>query len=176
MVDISIIGKQSIKIKGKQVSLIVDPTREIPKIPADAVILLNGYGENVDVSRVIETRAIINGAGGYEIGGAKISGTATSKGTLYQISIDGVSIIIGSTTETKAEGFNTCQVAIVNTAGGGDFNESFVTSLEPKITVLYGSSKIDGAKTLGAQSVSEVSKITVARDKLPEKMEVVVLG
>lgn len=171
--DIAILGNQSIKIKGKQASFIVDPSKEISKISADAIIFLNGY-DNIDTTRVTDSRIIISGAGGYEVGGAKVSGTTTAKGTLYRISIDGVVIIVGKVAETKAEGFNACQIAVVNTEG--DFNESFVTSLEPKITVLYGPSKIEWAKTLGAQSVTEVSRITVAKDKLPEKMEVVVLG
>lgn len=173
MVDIAILGNQSIKIKGKQASFIVDPLKEISKTSADAIILLNGY-DNIDTTRVTDSRIIISGAGGYEVGGAKVSGTTTAKGTLYKISIDGVVIIVGKVAETKAEGFNACQVAVVNTES--DFNESFVTSLEPKITILYGDKKSDCAKTLGAQSVTEVSKITVAKDKLPEKMEIVVLG
>lgn len=171
--DIAIVGKTSIKLKGKQVTFIVDPSSGIPKTSADAIILLNGY-DGIDVSRVTDSRIIMDGAGGYEVGGAKVSGTATPKGTLYRISIDSIDIIVGRTAETKAEGFNACQVAIVNASG--DFSESFVTSLEPKITVLYGDKKIEAAKTLGAQSLTEVSKITIAKDKLPEKMEVVVLG
>lgn len=171
--DIAIVGKTSIKLKGKKASFIVDPSKEGPKTSSDAIILLNGY-DNIDISRVTDSRIIIEGAGGYEVGGAKISGTTTPKGTLYRISIDGIDIIIGRVAEIKAEGFNACQVAIVNTSG--DFSESFVTSLEPKMTVLYGDKKIDAAKTLGVESVGLVPKITIAKDKLPEKMEVVVLG
>ena len=173
MVDIAICGKTSIKIKGKKASFIVDPTKETPKTSADAIILSNGY-DNIDISAVTDSRIVITGAGGYEVNGAKVSGTATPKGTLYRISIDELLIIVVRITETKAEGFNACQVAIVNT--GSDFNESFVTSLEPKLTILYGSSKIDSAKKLGAQSLGVVSKITITKDKLPEKMEVVILG
>lgn len=71
------------------------------------------------------------------------------------------------------EGFDG-EVAIVNT--NNDFNEAFVTALEPKMTVLYGDKKLDAAKALGAESVTSVSKITVAKDKFPEKMEIVTLG
>lgn len=171
--DIAIVGKNSIRMKGKQVTFVVDPIKEMPKIAADASILLNGE-EGVDVSRATDTRIIINGAGGYEVGGAKISGTTTSKGTLYRISIDGVTVIIGRAAEAKAEGFSSCQVLVINT--DSEFNESFVTALEPKIVVLYGNNKKEAAKTLGAENIPSVSKITVTKDKLPEKMEVVVLN
>lgn len=171
--DIAIVGKTSIKLKGKQVTFIVDPSKVAPKISSDAIILSNGY-DNIDISRVTDSRIIIEGKGEYEVSGAKVSGTTTPKGTLYRISMDGVDIVVGRTTETKTEGFNACQVAIINASG--DFNESFVTDLEPKITVLYGTSKIEAAKTLGAESIGLVPKITIAKDKLPEKMEVIILG
>lgn len=173
MVDISIVGRNSIKLKGKKASFIVDPSSELPKTSSDAIILSNGY-DNIDISRVTDSRIVINGAGGYEVGGAKISAAKTPKGILYKLSIDGISIILGSATDVKMEGFNACSVAVVN--AGNDFNESFVTALEPKITVLHGEKKTDAARALGAQGLTEVSKISIAKDKLPEKMEVVVLG
>lgn len=171
--DISIVGDQSIKLKGKQVTFIVDPVKEISKTPADAIILLNG-SVDIDVTRVIDSRIIIDGPGGYEVGGAKISGTKTPLGTLYRLSIDGISIVLGSVTDAKIEGFSICQVAIVNTTN--DFNEAFVAALESKITVLYGDKKVESAKTLGAENVVVVPKITITKDKLPEKMEIIVLG
>jgi len=173
VVDIAIVGKNSIKLKGKQVTFIVDPTEGMPKTTADAIILLNG-GDNIDVGRVIDSRITIDGPGGYEIGGSKISGTKTPKGTLYRFSIDDISIVLGFATDARIEGFNTCQVAVVNT--NSDFNEAFITALEPKITFLYGDKKAESAKTLGAESVSSVPKLTIAKDKLPDKMEIVVLA
>ena len=171
--DISIVGGNSIKLKGKQATFVVDPVEKMPKTSADAIILLNG-SRNIDVGRVTDYRIIIDGPGGYEVGGVKISGTKTSKETLYKLSIDNISIILGSAADAKMEGFNVCQIAVVNTTE--NFNESFVTALEPKMTILYGDKKTESAKTLGAESVVLVSKITITRDKLPGKMEIVVLG
>ncbi|MDZ4228320.1 MAG: hypothetical protein U1E54_03675 [Candidatus Levybacteria bacterium] len=171
--DISIIGENSIKFKSKQVTFIVDPTSAMPKTSSDAIILLNG-SRNIDVGRVIDYRIIIDGAGGYEVGGVKISGTKTSNGTLYRLSIDNISIILGSAADAKMEGFNVCQIAVVNTTE--NFNESFVTALEPKMTILYGDKKTESAKTLGTESVTLVPKVTITKDKLPEKMEIVVLA
>ena len=173
LVDIAIIGKNSIKLKGRETTFVVDPAKDIPRTPADAVILLNGLG-NIDTLRVADFRIMINGAGGYEVGGSKITGAKTPKGTLYRLSIDGVSIILGSATDAKIEGFSACQVAIVNT--NSDFNESFVMVTEPKIAVLYGEKKLEAAKALGAENVSLASRISITKDKLPEKMEIAVLG
>jgi len=172
-VDISIVDGNSIRLKGKQSTFIVDPSKKMPKTPADAVILLDGE-ENIDVSRVTDSRIILNGPGEYEVSGVKISGMKTPKGTLYKLSIDGISIILGFATELKTEGFNACQVALVNT--GSDFNESFVTALEPKMTILYGEQKLQAAKALGKESAIPVSKVTTSKEKLPVEMEVAVLG
>lgn len=171
--DISIIGKNSIKIKGKEATFVVDPSREMPKTPADAVILLNG-SDNIDISRATDFRIVISGPGGYEVGRAKISGTTTPKGTLYRLFIDGITVILGRASETKAEGFSSCQVLVINT--DSEFNESSITSLEPKIVALYGDKKVESAKTIGAENVSTVNKLIATKDKLPEKMEVVILG
>lgn len=150
----------------------MDPKKEIAKTPADAIILLNG--SNVDLTRVTDSRIILNGPGGYEVGGAKISGTRTPKGIIYRLSVDDVVVILGSATDANVEGFSASQVVVVNT--NGESNESFVTALEPKIAVLYGDKKNEAAKALGSENVVSVPKITIAKDKLPEKMEVVVLG
>lgn len=171
--DISIVEKSSIRLKGKSASFIIDPSGVMPKTSADAVILLSGI-QNMDTSRVADSRLVIDGAGEYEVNGAKISGTATPKGILYKLLIDGVLIILGRTVELKPEGFSDCQVAVIN--ADDEFNESFVTSLEPKIIVVYGDKKEECAKKLGLENIVSIPKITILKDKLPEKMEVVVLG
>lgn len=171
--DITTLGNNSIKIKGKQVAFIVDPTKEMPKTSSDAIILLNG-ANGMDISRATDYRIVLDGPGGYEVGGAKISGTKTPKGTFYKLSIDGVSVFLGPTVDAKIEGFSECQVAIINT--NSEFNESFVTTLEPKIAVLYGEKIAESAKKLGIETAVPVSKITILKDKFPEKMEIAVLG
>lgn len=174
MVDIAVIENKSLRLKGKQVTFVIDPSPKMPKTSADAIIVLDGMN-NVDVSRVTDSRIIIAGPGSYEVGGAKVSGTKTPKGTAYKFLIDGVGIVlVGSATDAKIEDFNAGQVAIVNTSS--DFSESFVTALEPKMVVLYGDKGNEAAKTLGAESTISASKTTITKDKLPEKMEVVVLG
>jgi len=172
-VDIAIVGENSLKLKSKEATFVVDPAKGMPKTSADAVILLS-ESNNVDLSRVTDSRIIIAGPGSYEVGGVKISGLKTPKGIIYKLLLDDIITILGSSTDAKTEGYDACQVAVVSTAN--DFSESYVTALEPKITVLYGDKKVESAKKWGAESVSLVSKVTILKDKLPEKMEIVVLG
>ena len=74
----------------------------------------------------------------------------------------------------KEEIDTACQIAILNVDDG--FSSSFITNLEPKIVVLYGDKKENAANLLGKGTLPATKKFTVTKDKLPEEMEVVVLG
>jgi hypothetical protein len=172
-VDISIIGKGSLKLKGKRSTFIVDPVKDMPKTASDAVILLKGR-VGKDLTRATDYRVVIEGPGEYEISGAKISGVKTVNGIIYKLTIDNVTIILGYSADAKMEGFSVGQVALINTSE--NFNEAFITALESKLTILYGEKRMESAKILGKNVTSSVSKITVLKDKLPTEMEVVALG
>lgn len=172
--DVSLLNKNCIKIKGKKAAFIIDPTKDITKTTGDAVIVFNNL--DVDPLRVSESRVIINGPGEYEVSEVKISGARTENGIIYKLSIDGLYVILGKSLDfSKLEGsFTTCDVAIL--FADSKLSEAFVTALSPKIAVLYGDKKNEGAKILGLENVSPVSKVTITKDKLPEKMEVDVLN
>lgn len=171
--DIALVGKNSIKIKGKQVSFIVDPAKDMQKTAADGIILLD-TSSDTDLLRVTDSRIVINGPGEYEVGRAKVSGIKTQNGIFYKFLIDGINVVLGLAMNAKMEGSDDCGIAIIKT--DADFNEAFVTGLEPKMAVLYGDNKSESAKKLNTENIAMVPKITILKDKLPEKMEIVVLG
>lgn len=172
--DIALINKSCIRIKGKKGSFIVNPEKDMPKTAGDAILLTGSLG--TDTSRVSESRVVIKGSGEYEVAGSKIAVVSTPKSAVYKLSIDSVSIILGKSVDfSKLEStFTACDIALIN--ADSEFNESFITSLGPKVVVLYGENKLDAAKKLGVQNLSQVTKFSIAKDKLPEKMEIVVLG
>jgi len=179
IVDVSILNSSSIKIRFRRAVFVVDPSSEGGKTICDAIVLLNG--ENSDLSKVSDYRIVINGPGEYEISGVKISGISIDNGFVYNIIGDGVAIILGRTKEISkisAQGgkeFSTeCQIAILN--ADSEFAESVVTGLESKVVVLYGDNRVSGAKTMGQKNPNLSKKLTLSKDKLPEGMEVVVLG
>jgi hypothetical protein len=172
-VDISILGPKSIKIKGKKTSFIIDPMKGIVKNSADAIVLLKGRME-IDLSRVADARIILEGPGSYEVNGTRVAGLKTPNGILYKFQVDDLTIILGYATDAKVEEFNTCQIAVVNT--DANFSESFITAMEPKMTILYGDKASESAKTLGGEQVAPVSKISVTKDKFSEKMEIAILN
>lgn len=172
--DISVLSKDSIKIRSKHASIIVDPSLEISKISSDAVIFLNT--EDNDLSKVEDYRIVINGPGEYEISGVKVLGTKGEKGFVYGLSVDGFSIILSRSSDISKIKDDTflSQIVILNV--DDEINSTVVTKLEPKIVVLYGDNKAAAAKILGKENMPAVKKFSVLKDKLPEEMKVVVLG
>lgn len=190
--DIYTLDKNSIKIHSKHANFIVDPaergvdpTKLGTKVSCDAVILLNKQSN--DLSKVADYRIVINGPGEYEISGAKVSCIKADLGFIYSLMVDGFSVILGSSSEipkisaiggsasVHKEEFNTeCQIAILNV--DDELNPTVVTKLEPKIMILYGEDKEGAVKILGKQNLPTTKKFTIMKDKLPEEMEVVVLG
>lgn len=183
--DISIFDKTSIKIRFRYATFVVDPAERGTKVSSDAIILLNGEGNLL--SKAVDYRVIINGPGEYEINGVKVLGVRVDKGFVYSLASEGFLAILGRSGEISKisvkggspsvhkEEFNTeCQIAILNV--DDEFNQSIIAALEPKVAILYGEKKESGAKVLGKANVSQIKKFTITKDKLPEEMEVVVLG
>ncbi len=172
--DISILSKNSIKIHSKHANFIVDPQSLGPKVSCDAVILLNN--NNIDLGRVVDYRIIIDGSGEYEVNGVKVLGVRGDRGFVYGIAADGFSVILGTSSEISKIKEDTflCQIAILNV--DDELNSSLVTKLEPKIVILYGANNEGAVKILGKENIPPIKKFTVVKDKLPEEMEVVILG
>lgn len=170
--DISIIDKNSIKIRGKNASLVVNPPSLGPKISADAVVLLS-KNQVFETKKIADYRIIINGPGSFEINGAKISGFAKDGGLSYRLVVDDIEIFLGRASDTsKLEGETiSCQIAIFNVDNG--IKESFVANIEPKIAILYGEKSEEGLKIAGFEKAEKTSKFTVSKDKLPSEMKVI---
>ncbi len=94
--EIAVLDKETIRIKGKNASFIIDPTSSISKTSADAIIFLTDVSDvNGPSSKVSDARVIIKGPGSYEIGGVRISGTKSGRDFYYSFNIDGLAIFIG---------------------------------------------------------------------------------
>lgn len=172
--DVSIIGENVVKIRSKNASFVVDPVKTIPKVNAYAILsLLNN--KNIDASRVLDQRIIINGPGEYEIAGVKISGARAGNGIVYSLLLDNIQVVLGKVSDVSKLLDNTpsCKIAILM---ADDDLKSIAAKLEPKIIVLYGDKKLEGARALGKEGIVPVQKFTALKDRLPEEMEVVVLN
>lgn len=172
--DIQILDNDTLRLKVKKTTLAVDPKSTASGFDADAVLIMDSSS---DPSIINASRVIINGAGEYEVSGLKILGIKTEKDVLYGLSSENATILIaraGSLEKMSPDKMGNYQIIIIN--ADSDLNQSLITALEPSVVVLYGEKKLEGAKLLGKENVSISSKISISEDKLPEELEVMLLG
>lgn len=170
--EITSAGEDSVRLKGKNVIILADPT---PKSgPGDIAISLKKGGVSAVVPNV---KLSITGAGEYEVGGVKITGVNTSSQMVFTGEIDGVRFVIGDAKalEEALPKLDETQVAIIKVSEG--FNSQIIAGLGPRVGVLYGPQKDSALNELGKKDLISVLKYVVKNDALaPEKEEIVALG
>lgn len=172
--DIQIFDTASLRIKNKKTTLAFDPSKNVSKFDADAVVLT---GDGADVSRVNNSRVVIDGPGDYEISGLKISGIGSVSDRIYVLNSENTNVLVAKTSalnKLSSDKLGDYQIVVLN--ADEDLNQTVVTAMEPRAVVLYGEKKKEGAKSLGSNNGSTASKVTISEDKLPEELEVFILG
>lgn len=173
--DVVKLSDNSLKIKGKKASFIVEPSEKMPKNNADAVILFSSHA--FDQSRVEGYRVIIASAGEYEVNRIKINAIVSEKGTVYSFLIDGIELLLGRASDLNliADKNQEHKVAII--MADCEIKESVITAVEPRLAIIYGEKAEEGIKTLGKEKgeVEITKKLSFNEDKLPEEMRVVML-
>lgn len=166
--DLTLLDKATVRIKGKKTSLIIDPDEKTPKTQADAILLL---GKTDALGRIEGFRLVVNDDGEYEVGGVKITGNSSDSGIVYDINVDGTNVILAktSTLEKLTDTANEAQVALLNV--DSLLNEAIVAQLEAKAIVLYGERAGEGLKVLGKNDLSPSKKVSLGKEKLPEESE-----
>jgi hypothetical protein len=172
--EIAALDKDAIKIKGKHTSFIIDPSQASSKNTADAIMFLSDFSDSTKRSAGVgEARVSIKGPGSYEIGGVRISATASDNNFFYLLNVDGMNVFLGRSERIEnQQEKGECQVLVLNVDSA--FKESMVTSFGPSVAVLYGENAEAAAKSLGKEYQS-VSKFQQSADKLPADMQVILL-
>jgi len=172
--EIAIVNKDTIKIKGKNVNFIVDPSTAITKTSADAVIFLTDVSDSTEQSAKVEgARVIIKGPGSYEVAGARISATKSDNDFFYLLNVDGLDVLVGRAREIeKQQDKGGCNILVLNV--DAEFKESIVSSFEPSVVVIYGDGADAAVKSLGKEHQT-LSKFSTAADKLPSDVQIILL-
>jgi hypothetical protein len=154
--------------------LVIDPAAAIQKLEADAVLLT---GKNGEINKVTDYRVVIAGPGEYEVSGLKIIAVRGEEDLIFSLVSDNVRILVAKVSSLKTistEKIGDYQIVIIN--ADEDASESAITAMEPRIVVLYGLKAKEAAKALGKEEVAVTSKVSFVEDKLPEEIQVMVLG
>lgn len=153
--EITFIGHSCFKIKGKDVSLVIDPYDskigyKLPKLEADVTLITHNHFDHNNFQAVNGTKLLINGPGEYETHGVLIHGVRTfhddkegvERGdqTIYIIDIEDLTIVhlgdIGhELTKDALEKISRVDVLMIPVGGNYTINAKtaaqVISSLEP---------------------------------------------
>lgn len=171
--EILSLSKTIFKIKGKKASIVVDPDNSLrAKVAVDAIIVFQNQG-SFSASKVEEYRIVIQGQGEYEISGLKISGVKIGKHLAYKFNIDGINVAIANTSsiESGRDILSDHDILVLYTDEKVDLGA--VATLEPRVVLFYGEKT---QEFVGKDDITSTSKFSATKEKLPEKMETVILS
>ena len=173
--DVTYLGENSIRVKGKTASIIIDPSPAVGKTETDAIALTDVI-LSPNLAKIEGYRIVINGPGEYEVSGVKISGIKVEYKLVLRMEVDGVKVMVGDglSVEKIHEKIEECDIAVINSEN--EYNYSILASLEPKALLVFGSKKENVAKFLGKEAGVKTTKYSATSEKLPQEMEFVVLG
>lgn len=172
--DVMILGENSLRIKGRNASIVINPDTKTGKTEAEGIVVLEEYPDFSD-AKIEGSRITIKGPGEYEVSGIKISGIEVDHKLVVNLDVDNIKLLIGSgqsieKIHDKVEGAN---VAVIN--ADTNFNYSILSSIEPSILAVYGKNKEEVKKSLGKDSET-VSKFSTTLEKLPTELQFLILG
>ncbi|OGH02592.1 MAG: hypothetical protein A2798_03060 [Candidatus Levybacteria bacterium RIFCSPHIGHO2_01_FULL_37_17] len=164
--DVVLLSENSLKLKIKKTSVIINPNTKTPKNDADVVISTD---EDADPTRVNDYRLLISASGEYEVSGLKISAIKEQSGLVFVFSSDGKQIVWSTSSvlsKIPPDRVRECEIAIIN--ANSEIPENVITAMEPRAIVFYGGMSKSAVQSLGKESTSS-SKISITEDKLPEE-------
>lgn len=99
--DIKYLGSQSVLLKGKKESVLINPSKEENKTNSRIIV----FTDKSEKNEIDKEKVFIKGPGEYEIGGVEIKGWGIDeKNLIYVIEVDGVIIgIIGKCDELLSD-------------------------------------------------------------------------
>jgi hypothetical protein len=167
--EIALVGKDSLRIKGKHSTIVVDPQE---KSSYNAALLLRMTSGAVNP---VEDSVIISGPGEYEVGGVKITGLRSGEENTYSLLVDGIDILVGRirTIEKLVQKLKEHHIVIAYEDEVRD--ASFMTGVATRVVMFYGEKGREIAQAFGKENVKEMSKYTSTLDKLPTEIETVIL-
>jgi len=168
--EIALLQKSGLRIKGKQATVAVDPQ---DKSFYEAILTIEKSPEEITKQ---ENVIVISGTGEYEIGGIKMTGTQSETGMIYSLAVDSVEILIGKLDSLDKMQHKLKEHHIVIVDCNAEGSASFITSLTENVVIFYGEKAKEVAASFGKENVKELNKYSTTKDKLPAEVETVLLS
>lgn len=167
--EIALLPKASIKIKGKQTTFVLDPQEKTNTAPT---LLLH---INPGQATIAEAPVVITGPGEYEIGGVKVTGTRNETDMLYSMKIDGIDILFGQLNALDKMQHKLKEHNIIVSLCDTETPASFLTSLAANVVMVYGDKAETITQTFGKDNIQQMTKYSSTLEKLPSEVETILL-
>lgn len=172
--EIALLNSQTIRLRGKQTTLLIDPQLSKGKTQTDGTLFFSRMSADFPIDFLEGNKIIIDGAGEYEVGGVKISGYKQENKFYYEISLDNVDVLTANASILmKAKELRESTVAVIRADVLVD--QAIITALNPSVLVFYGEKATEALKALGSETLSPVSKFSLTKEKIPTDTQVVLL-
>lgn len=169
--EIALLHTNSIKVKGKLGSFVVNPNGKVTGING----IINLTNTPLDKTKIEEGVVILKGPGEYEVAGVKISGMRNSTETVYTLTVDNVSVLVGRGEVIAKDHQKLREHNIVVILADTVVDSSFITALAPNVVLFYGDKAEESIKQLAKEGYKKEVKYQTTADKLPQEMEEVLL-
>ena len=165
--EIALLPKNAVRIKGKQALLVVNPSDSGASYHA-ALFL--------DHSSATPTECVaIAGPGEYEVSGVKISGTKSAAGVAYSISVDDVDVLVGSLSVVEKLQHKLKEHHLALLHADTETDASFVTSHATSGVLVYGEKAKENIQKFAKEGMQEMNKFQTTKDKLPQEVQTILL-
>jgi hypothetical protein len=165
--EIAILGKGALRLKGKSASLVVNPASGMTGYNG-ALIVGKGGASATDA-------VVFDAPGEYEVGGVKISGFRGEESVAFNTTIDNINLLIGDI-ETLSKVQNKVKEAdIVLIVANADLDAAFVSAYESSMIIFTGPAAETVVGKLSKENITKISKVVVTKDKLPVETQFVIL-
>lgn len=170
--EITYLSEDSLKIRGKHITLLINPVSISTKTQGDAALFFNHIQTT---PKNAEVRLLIEGAGDYEIGGVKISGVQLGDSIYYNILFDGIDIFVSKISSLTKAKDSLREYEVVLLQSNAVMEQAIVTAFNPNVFVFWGSQATENIKSLGKEDITGTSKFIITREKLPSETQIVLL-
>jgi len=149
--EISKVSNSSIKIKGKNASVVIDPSG---KVDAE-VVIASSLKDTLAIDKVEGKRLVISGPGEYEVGGISITGKDTKGGVSYQL-LEQVKVLFAPSSALSYvpddEDFDALVIKLT-----GEVSKDAFAPINAKCVVLLGDISLTHMKADEVESASKIN-------------------
>lgn len=149
--EISLVGSDSVKIKGKNASVVFDP---IGKVDAEIIIATKPL-DALMIDKVEGVRLVISGPGDYEAGGISVSGKSQKGHAFYTLTENMKIAFVDSAVANLLPDDEDFDAVIVHVTDA--FSDEVLNPISAKTIVLYGDLALATVKSENSEKIAKIN-------------------